>query len=76
MCGMVAYSSEQEPMAGSHGHGNEPSGSSSVKGGKFLDQLSDYRLLKKDFAPWSWLVPTLFLVHQTLFKVKDLSHKW
>jgi hypothetical protein len=42
MCGMVAYSSEQEPMAGSHGHGNEPSGSSSVKGGKFLDQLSDY----------------------------------
>jgi len=33
----VAYSCE---------HGNEPS--SSVKGGEFLDQLSDYQLLKKD----------------------------
>jgi hypothetical protein len=30
---------------------NEPSGF--VKGGEFLDQLSDYQLLKKDSAPWS-----------------------
>jgi len=36
------------------GHGeykNKPSGS--VKGGGFLDQLSDYQLLKKDSAPWN-----------------------
>jgi hypothetical protein len=33
-------------VAGSCEHGNEPSGS--IKGGKFLDWLSDYQLLKKD----------------------------
>jgi hypothetical protein len=32
-------------------HGNEPS--CVIKGGKFLDQLSDYKFLKKDPAPWS-----------------------
>jgi hypothetical protein len=32
-------------------HGNEPSGS--IKCEKFLDYLSDYQLLKKDYAPWS-----------------------
>jgi hypothetical protein len=33
--------------------GSEPS--TSIKGGKFLDWLSDCQLLK-DFAPWSHLV--------------------
>jgi len=33
-------------MAGPCGHGNELSGS--VKGGEFLDRLSDYQLLKED----------------------------
>jgi hypothetical protein len=33
-------------------HGNEPSGY--MKGGEFLDRLSDYYLLKKDLAPWSY----------------------
>jgi hypothetical protein len=32
-------------------HGNEPSGS--IKGEVFLDQLSDYQLLKMDSAPWT-----------------------
>jgi hypothetical protein len=32
-------------VAGSYEHGNEPS--SSIKAGKFLDQLSDHKLLKK-----------------------------
>jgi hypothetical protein len=32
-------------------HGNEPWGS--IKGGKFLNQLSDYQLFKLDSAPWS-----------------------
>jgi hypothetical protein len=31
--------------------GNEPS--VSIKGRKFLDQLSDYQFLKKVFVPWS-----------------------
>jgi hypothetical protein len=39
------------PVAGSPEHGNEPSGS--IKGGKFLDQLSDRQLLNKDSAPCS-----------------------
>jgi hypothetical protein len=31
-------------------HSNEPSGS--IKGGEFLDQLSDHKLFR-DSAPWS-----------------------
>jgi hypothetical protein len=38
-------------VAGSSEHGNELLGS--IKGGEFLDQLSDCQLLKKDSAPWS-----------------------
>jgi len=34
-------------------HGNESPGS--VKGGEFIDWLSDYQFLK-DSAPWSYLV--------------------
>jgi len=26
----------------------------SIKGGEFLDQLSDYQILKDDSAPWSY----------------------
>jgi hypothetical protein len=40
-------------VAGSVGHGNEPSGS--IKGGEFINYLSDYYLLEKDSAPWSQL---------------------
>jgi hypothetical protein len=40
-------------------HGNEPS--DPIKGGEFLDKLSDYQVLKKDSAPWSqsvgWVKP-------------------
>jgi hypothetical protein len=32
-------------MAGSCGHGNEPSGC--IKDGEFLGQLSDYKILKR-----------------------------
>jgi len=39
------------PVAVSCEHGNEPSGS--IKGAKFLDQLSNYQLLKKDPAQWN-----------------------
>jgi len=35
-------------------HSNEPS--SSVKGREFFDWLSNYLLLKKDSAPWNWLI--------------------
>jgi len=38
-------------VAGSCEHGNEPSGP--IKGGEFLDKLSDYLLLKKVPDPWS-----------------------
>jgi len=27
-----------------------------IKVGEFLEQLSDYELLKKDSAPWSYLI--------------------
>jgi hypothetical protein len=36
-------------MVGCCGHGYEPSGF--INGGEFLDQLSDYQLLK-DYSPW------------------------
>jgi hypothetical protein len=32
-------------------HGNDPSGS--MKGGGFLEYLTNYKLLKKNFFPWS-----------------------
>jgi hypothetical protein len=38
-------------VAWSYEHGNEPSGS--IKGGEFLDQLSDFQLLLKVSIPWS-----------------------
>jgi hypothetical protein len=40
-------------MAGFCGHENEPS--VSIKGGEFIDQLSNYQLFKKENALWSWL---------------------
>jgi hypothetical protein len=36
-------------LEGTSEHGNEPSGS--IKGGEFLDWLSDYHLLKKVLFP-------------------------
>jgi hypothetical protein len=36
---------------GSCEHGDEPS--YSIKGGEFLNQMSDYQLLKKVSAAWS-----------------------
>jgi len=39
-------------MAGFCEHGNENLGF--IKGGKFIEYLSDYYLLKKNSAPWSW----------------------
>jgi hypothetical protein len=39
---------------GSCEYGNEPL--VSINDGDFLDHLSDYWLLKKDSAPWSWSV--------------------
>jgi hypothetical protein len=38
-------------LEGSCEHGDEPSGP--IKGRKFLDEVSDYQLLKKDSSPWS-----------------------
>jgi len=47
-----ASGSGQGPVVGCCGHGNEPLGS--IKGGKFLDQLSDYYWLpKNDSVAWS-----------------------
>jgi hypothetical protein len=48
---LVASGSEQGPVMGPAGHSDEPSGT--IKSGEFLDYLSDYQLLKKEFAPWS-----------------------
>jgi hypothetical protein len=50
-CGLDSSGSGQRPMAGSCEHGYELTGS--IKGGRFLDQLNNYQLLKEDFAPWS-----------------------
>jgi hypothetical protein len=41
-------------VASSCEHGDEHMGS--IKGGEFLDKLSDYYLLKKDSASWSYVV--------------------
>jgi hypothetical protein len=41
-------------------NGNEPSGS--IKGGEFLDKLSDCKHLKMDSDPWGYLA-LLLLMH-------------
>jgi hypothetical protein len=41
-------------VAGSSEHVNEHSGS--IKGRQFTDNLSDYQLLRKDFAPCSFIL--------------------
>jgi hypothetical protein len=48
MCELDASGSGQGPAAGCCEHGNEPMGS--IKGSGFLDELRDYKLLKKDSA--------------------------
>jgi hypothetical protein len=48
----MAWTTGQGPVAGSCKHGNEPWGF--IKGGEFLDKLSDCHLLEKDFAPWRY----------------------
>lgn len=41
----------QIPVAGASEYGNERLGS--IEGEEFLNQLTEYQLLKKDFPPWS-----------------------
>jgi hypothetical protein len=53
-CEVDASGSGYRPVADSCEHGNEPSGS--IKGGNFLEQLSDYQLLKQDSPLVSLLV--------------------
>jgi hypothetical protein len=48
---------QERPVVGFCENGNEPSGS--IRGGKFLDYLRNYQLLK-DSAPWSWSKGTEF----------------
>ena len=53
----VFICSDQGQVAGCCECGNEPSGS--IKCGEFLDQLRTSQLLKKNSAPWSYLVSQL-----------------
>jgi hypothetical protein len=39
-CGLDSFGSRKRLVAGCCEHGNEPSGS--IKGGEFIDELSDY----------------------------------
>jgi hypothetical protein len=48
---MDSFDSEQVSVANCCEYGNEPT--HSIKGGEFIDYLSDYQLLKKDSIPWS-----------------------
>jgi hypothetical protein len=49
-----SYVSGQGPVTRSWEQGNETLGS--IKGREFLNYWSDYQLIKKDSAPWSYLV--------------------
>jgi hypothetical protein len=51
-CKLDSSGSSWGPVAGFCKYGNEPS--NSIEYGEFLDQLSDYPLLKKDFAVRSY----------------------
>lgn len=47
----MAWIHEAQDTTVSYEYGKESE--DSIKGGEFLEQLSDYQLLKKDFAPWN-----------------------
>jgi hypothetical protein len=48
-CELDSFFTGQGPQAGSCEYGNKPS--NSIKGGEFLNWVSDYWLLKKNSAP-------------------------
>jgi hypothetical protein len=50
-CGLDESGLVEGRMTGCCEHGNEPS--CSMRGGEFLDLLSNYQLLKTDSVPWS-----------------------
>jgi hypothetical protein len=50
-CGLDAFGSHYRQVAAACEHDNKPSDISI--GGRFLDQFSDYQLLKKDSALYS-----------------------
>jgi hypothetical protein len=52
--GLNASGSVQGPVECSCEHGNEPS--CSIRCWEILEQLSDWRLFKKNSAPWSYLL--------------------
>lgn len=78
------------PVAGSEEHEKLRPGS--VKGGEFIDQLSDCQLLKKHSAPWNWclsrpLIPFVVSVaimrgegvgirRSLPYRVKTVVHLW
>lgn len=64
----LAASTENNPVVRFCKHGNELSGS--MKGGYFLDQLSEYQLLKMNSAAWSLGFP--FLKKQS-FDILEVS---
>jgi hypothetical protein len=53
---------------GYHEEMHETSGS--IKCGKFLDQLGDYELLKKNSPLWSWLVVAVMWIEGYMYKCK------
>jgi hypothetical protein len=50
-CGLDASYSDQKPLADCCEHGNEALGF--IKSREFIDQMSDYQLLKKGSSLWS-----------------------
>jgi hypothetical protein len=59
-------------MAGSCGHGDELLGS--IKGGEFLDQLIDYKLLRKYSAPRSSQLDTVSPRYPSL--IDSFKRRW
>jgi hypothetical protein len=57
-------------VEGSCGHGNEHSGF--IKCGEILEQLSYWRLAKKDSAPWSYFRAMDF---SKIFSTESISYK-
>jgi len=61
-------------VAGPCEHSNKPS--SSIKGGEFHDYLSGYWLPKKDSAPWSQYLVTLFVIPRLEFHNLQTPPQW
>jgi hypothetical protein len=74
MCALDSNDLGQGPAANSYEHGNEPSGF--IKGWEFIDQKSNYHLMKDCFTESLFSRPTTFWKILLLLSSQMMAYKY